>query len=91
MAPISRSRDGALSALRDAIEALENLLAAAEPGKRHSALRTTVDLRLAQSTYDVLVARARMAGLVGPSCPGYRPGQNPTTGAGHVMSLAISA
>ena len=62
--------DGALSALRDAIEALENLLAAAEPAKGHSALRTTVDLRLAQSTYDVLVARARMAGLVGPSCPG---------------------
>ena len=55
--------DGALSALRDAIEALENLLAAAEPAKGHSALRTTVDLRLAQSTYDVLVARARMAGL----------------------------
>ena len=55
--------DGALSALRDAIEALENLLAAAEPAKGHSALRTGLDLRLAQSTYDVLVARARMAGL----------------------------
>ena len=57
--------DGALAALRDAIEALENLLAAAEPAKGHSALRTGLDLRLAQSTYDVLVARALMAGLFG--------------------------
>ena len=83
--------DGALSALRDAIEALENLLAAAEPAKGHSALRTGLDLRLAQSTYDVLVARARMAGLFDPTHRDYGPGQNPPAGAGHVMSLAISA
>ena len=83
--------DGALSALWDAIHGLETLLAAAEPAKGHSALRTAVDLRLAQSTYDVLVARARMAGLFDPTHPGYGPGQNPPAGAGHVMSLAISA
>lgn len=47
--------------------------------------------RLAQSTHDVLVARARMAGPFGSSRLDYRPGQNPPAGAGHWMSLAISA
>jgi len=42
-----------LSALRDAITALEELPAAAEPAKGHSAVRTALDLRRAQSTYDV--------------------------------------
>jgi len=83
--------DGALSALRDAITALEELLAAAEPAKGHSALRAGVVLRGAQSTCDVLRARARAAGLFDPTHRGYRPGQNPPAGAGHRMSLAISA
>ena len=64
---------------------------AAEPAKGHSALRTAVDLRLAQSTYDVLLARARAAGLFDSTYRGYGPGQNPPAGAGHAMSLAISA
>ena len=83
--------DGALSALRDAITALEDLLAAAEPARGHSALRAGVVLRGAQSTCDVLRARARAAGLFDPTHRGYRPGQNPPAGAGHRMSLAISA
>ena len=38
-----------------------------------------------------LVARARMAGPVRVHPLDYGPGQNPPAGAGHVMSLAISA
>ena len=83
--------DGALSALRDAIDAPETLLAAAEPAKGHSALRAGVDLRVAQSTYDVLLARARAAGLIAASHSDYPPGQNPPSGAGHRISPAISA
>jgi len=78
-------------ALRDAIEALEILLAAPEPANGHSALRAGVDLRVAQSTYDVLLARARAAGPIGPPRPDQLPGQKPPTGAGHSISPAISA
>jgi hypothetical protein len=64
---------------------------AAEPAKGHSALRASLDLRLPRSTCDVLLARARAPGLLGSSRLDYRPGQKPAAGAGHRMSLAISA
>jgi len=82
--------DAAMSAAKDLIQELEALLAAAEPAKHHSALRASLDLRLAQSTYDVLLARARAAGLFNSTHRDDGPGQKPPAGAGHVMSLAIS-